>query len=106
MNKKIPLHPTHTPHKAYARLMRLGVYAMAARVASQYALGRDLVIPALDRALCRFEELGHPELATALAEELGFTMVSVTQMQLPQMLRALEEIENVPSQEADPRTLN
>ena len=104
--EKIPLHPTDTPMKAYGRLMRFGAFAMAARVAHQYGLGRDLLIRALDRALCRFEKLGFPELAVTFAEELGFTVIAVTPQQLPQMMRALQQLDDRDQRPTDPRLCN
>ncbi|HTK05275.1 MAG TPA: hypothetical protein VL500_06825 [Candidatus Eisenbacteria bacterium] len=88
--KKIPLHPEDTPYTAYARLMRHRAYALAATVARDYGLGRDLLILALDGAMSRFEELGFPELSTAFAEQMGFTVVSVGLDELAQKLRELD----------------
>lgn len=84
---KMMLHPKDTPHAAYARALRFGAYALAAVVARDYGLGRDLVIFALHQAMCRFEELGFPEAAVAFAEQLGFTVVTTTLDQLANVAR-------------------
>src|SRR5688500_12794019 len=88
--ERITLHPEDTAYTAYARLMRFGAYSLAATVARDYGLGRDLLILALDRAMNRFEELGFPELAVAIAEKLGFTVVAVGLDELAQKLRDLD----------------
>ena len=91
---KMMLHPQDTAHAAYARAMRFGAFAMAAVIASDHGLGRDLTILALDLAMCRFEKLGFPEAAVALAERLGFTVVTV----------GLDQLARVASPELSPAT--
>jgi hypothetical protein len=93
--EKIPLHPEDTPYLAYARLMRLGAYALAATVARDYGLGQDLLILALDCALCRFERLGFPELAVAFAKQMGFTLVTVSLDELAQKMREIDAADDL-----------
>lgn len=102
---RIALHHADTPSEAFARAVRHGAFAMAARIAHDYGLGRDLLILVLDRAICRFEELGFPEAAVAIAAQCGFTMVTVT----PDQLAAIADgIEGSPETErpGEPRFLN
>ncbi|HTM68037.1 MAG TPA: hypothetical protein VL426_01955 [Candidatus Binatia bacterium] len=88
------LHPKDTPYEAYARALRFGAYALATLIARDFGLGRDLLIFALHHAMCRFEELGFPEAADALAMDCGFKVVSAT----------LDQLANFASVETSPVT--
>lgn len=103
--ERMPLHPNDTPYAAYARAVRFGAYTLAAVVARDYGLGRDLMIFALHHAMVRFEELGFPEAAVAFAEQLGFTVVTATMEQLAQCA-GLDASPANDRQPRDPRLVN
>ncbi len=73
--RKLTLPRGENAVTAYGRAMRFGAYLLAANIAQDHDLGKDLTRQAAFRAWCRFDDLGLDDMANAVLRQFGLTLV-------------------------------
>ena len=76
--RKLSLPTGENAISAYDRAMRFGAFLLAAFIARDHELGKELAAQAAFRAWCRFDDLGLDDVADSVLREFGLNLIVTT----------------------------
>ncbi len=80
--RKLTLPAGENAVTAYDRAMRFGAFLLAAYIARDHDLGRELAAQAAFRAWCRFDDLGLDDMADSVLRQFGLNLVVTTPLNI------------------------